>query len=1254
MAALDIAPAGDREQGAGEVSVIAGNEEVAQHLALWVIGQRPWLARDPGIYLEFKSLPPDFPKKNYNGVKTEEDFARVTNRYLDAIVEKATDYSVPERIVVDVKVSLIQNLDGSQVRFLLSDASTPHANMGLEETVPAALRTLHIQSPYKSGMTRLTEISPVPLPLPEGLIKDKTEVTVASRLRQWVDVFPESNLYVRFTLALQEGRIMLPMDTGTVTRNNSVAAEIQMHVLDAVLIRQPWGGKKGARPEEMVVHHWELENANAPMSATSMDSLAEVAARYNLGTSDDGRLIHLNSFLRNKVGLGAGKDGWGGGAHRAADLTLRAAAVIRAYPERRLDQRLAVKLAFEAMLPTERDAILPVGFQPKPRDSSMNELEWSIALRKAEPQIRQAMLAYAPRLPLPVRSYVYARLEEYSLELGGFPVRVEGGLDWLPVPPAEVGLDSKLKEIPDFLQIDEEAALALLERLRLASDDPRRLLLALDFEVGEISVPVLERETTITENELNNVVIPIKPERLALLEDIAGTRVLVERRIEQQEMGENKAFPDDYYATSVDSLRAAMLKFEGGLELVSEGVGQYQGIFEASASAKPSLVAKELERLTSLVRETYLVGAKFSLDKYDEERRGFPAKLEAFYPVVHDQDVTRFRGPPDLVTNDRDGYAFLPATATEAARISTFQHGNDIMTLVRVRPLGIDKYQLVVSRPSEVMIGPLLAGGPALQRIALTIEMAAKPQFEAVSPQVISPPERFYLDHETVDLFALASAAELYDDGSFRRMMLERIAKERFYAKNEAVAPWGMFFKNSHLELTEKTLTELLPAFTDWTKARAAALPDRVILSIGGRHPVTDCQEFHELERNKTALTVSARYDDILGASAGVLAQGFGQYVSGSSPLPGGDRVFAMSGRPSQTTQLRDILACGWLKSGSDDDIGQEIAKSKTDTLPYVDAIVVAHALPSPGSIKGQPDVFDYHLRLEDVSIKIVERGDADLPGFRGVLVFDAQVEGIDVWSKEKGKPSSIVKSVKPEDWLVAMPQNAAALDILGLTIGAQYEEFKALAVRRLPEGISYHSIARERRGLFDEASAVVKSDGSETLLAITRSVPEGKQVIGLMRHLVFAPGKATSAAVRGSLVKKYGAASREERGELYWGVPSKEIDGYQVCGGPMQFANFDAPMASADDKDKTVQDTTGIWSETWNIFGWPRDIQGMPEPFVKRALPYCGPIISARIRETIGDQVDLTLWLHDLNFAIEVDKRRGEEKENVTLDIDL
>ncbi|MCY1668982.1 hypothetical protein [Rhizobium sp. SL86] len=778
-------------------------------------------------------------------------------------------------------------------------------------------------------------------------------------------------------------------------------------------------------------------------------------------------------------------------------------------------------------------------------------------------------------------------------------------------------------------------------------------MFALDFEVGEISVPVLKRETTITEDELKNIVIPIKPERLTLVEDIAGTRVLLERQIEQQAIAENAGFPDDYYATSVDSLRAAMLNFEGGLELVTEGVGQYQGIFQASPSAKPPLVAQELQRLTSLIRETYLVGAKLSLGKYDEERGGFPARLEGFYPVVHDQDVTRFReGPPDLVTNDRDGYAFLPATAIDAARIATFQRGNEIMTLVRVRPLGIDRYQLVVSRPSEVMIGPLLKGGPALQRIALTIEMAAKPQFGAASPQMISPPERFYLDHETVDLFALASAAELYDDDAFRRMMLERIAKERYYAKNEAVAPWGMFFENPHLELTDQILTELLPAFTDWTKARAAALPDKVILSIMGRHPVTACQEFRELERGKTELTVSARYDDILGARADALAQGFGRYVSGSSPLPGGDRVFAMSGRPSQTTRLTDFLTCEWLRSDSDNDIGQKIAKSKTDTLPYVDAIVVAQALPSPGSIKGHPDAFDYHLRLEDVSIKPVERGDADLPGFRGVLVFDAHVEGIDVWSKENGKPSKIVKSVKPEDWQVALPQNAAAMDMLGLTLGAKYEEFTALAAQRLPDGISYHSIARERRGLFDEASAVVKPDGTETFLAITRSVQEGKQVIGLMRHLVFAPGKATSQAVRDSLVKKYGAASREERGELYWGIPSKEIDGYQVCGGPMQFVHSDAPTAMPDEKDKTVQDKTGIWSEAWNIFGWPREIQGMPEPFVKNALPYCGPTISARVRETIGDQVDLTLWIHDLNFAIELDKRRVEEK--VTLDIDL
>ncbi|MCY1668984.1 lysozyme inhibitor LprI family protein [Rhizobium sp. SL86] len=444
-AALGSAPAGGLEQGAGEGVFIQGNEEIARHLALWVIGQRPWLVREPGVYLEFSNnpLPPDFPTMNYNGAKGREEIARVTNQYLDAIAAKAADYALPDRIAVDVRVSLTQKVDGSQVRLTLSDVSTPHANMGLEETVPAALRTLQIQSPYDSGMARLTEVRPVPLPLPEGLAKDKTEVTLGSKPDQWVDVFPENNVYVRFTLALREGRIILTKAPGRAPGNHNVAAEIQMHVLDAVLIRQPWGGKKGARPDEIIVHHWEVENTDAPMSVASLDSLEEVAARYNLGTSNDGRLIHLNSFLRKELGLGTEKGGWGDSTNRAADLALRAAAVIRAYPERKLDVLLAVKLAFDAMLPAERDAILPVGFQPTAQDSSMNDLEWSIALREAEPYIRKAMLASAPRLPLSVRSYVNARLEEYSLELGGFPVRVEGGLDWLPVPPAEVGLNCR-------------------------------------------------------------------------------------------------------------------------------------------------------------------------------------------------------------------------------------------------------------------------------------------------------------------------------------------------------------------------------------------------------------------------------------------------------------------------------------------------------------------------------------------------------------------------------------------------------------------------------------------------------------------------------------------------------------------------------------------------------------------------------------------------------------------------------------------
>ncbi|MEL6522293.1 MAG: hypothetical protein AAFQ66_15100, partial [Pseudomonadota bacterium] len=860
--------------------------------------------------------------------------------------------------------------------------------------------------------------------------------------------------------------------------------------------------------------------------------------------------------------------------------------------------------------------------------------------------------------PLPVRGYVAGMLQQYDVGLAGFPVQFDrNSLAWLPFPGTSAGIRSLMAEAPDFLPIEEEAALELLERLQLASQNGRQIWVWLDYDAGPVK-PRVQRSGPITSAELSRLDLPHVLKSLVFSEDIAGSKILATHTFPEQKQETGPDLPEDVYATTAESLWGAFSALEGGERVLRDIANNTREMQRAPASQRETLAGQEYNRLAGLARETYLIGAMFTLGEYDPARGGFPVSRGVdLQPIAHDQDLSGI-DPPQLNVVDREGYAFLPATPEQAEAIRGFLEGPRLHSFVRVEPVGIQRYGLVISRPSEILVGPPQQNTFGIQSVALTLTVAAKPELTAGDPAEVTAPDRLYLDAETADLLALQKAPELYQDGAFARMLIERLAKERFHAKAGSTPPWGAFFQNPDEPLSTAAVQDLLPSFTAWTLERVKALPAQAVLPLaanGGRHPGTSCYDHIELQQTSTDIAVGAGYGQIFGDAAEELAQNFGRNISAETPLPGPDRVFALLGRPGQTSTSRGVVMCEWLNPRGRDDLSEALKGVSADGAAYVDLLTLVRQMPSGGRVQGRPAAVDYTVDLSEVRLVELPRQTRDLQGFKGALVVEATPQALEIWATPGGRQQpEIAATYQREDWIKVLEGLGDNADILGLTLGMALSEFLAAAAERMPEAATFTALPATEPGPYSTATALVQPpNGEQILLATTARTEAGDIVTGIMRHQVLQPGQGSIQAVLNALDKKYGTPSQrsQDNRESFWGAPPQEIDRWGVCGGHRLFRGQGAPQMATDEEDKfpvgAGMTQPGIWSQ----FGWPigKDI---PEQYDTAAYPYCGPVVSARLLDQGGGRLSLTVWLHDLTLVRELETEVVEEE--IELDLEL
>ncbi|MFW8635302.1 hypothetical protein [Cribrihabitans pelagius] len=1237
-----------------------GREAVAQGLGLWLLGQRPGFVRTYRVSnaLRRDDLPPGYPSVPEGArAGSPEDAA-----FLQAVSRLAVRVHPPQQVVLGIPVRLERPGTGQPPSLRLDP---PMVNAGLESSDPAAVRTLHVAAGYGMGKVRLIEQAPLPLPVPPAVAMRLAGTGDTSRAAQ---AHREDRTYLRAKIALGESRVRLPAETQNVygLTQNTISADIAMRVEEVALILQPrtehrprYGQPVPPAPPEQVLHVWR-RGAGQQTPPAGPASFAD----YGL-LPQGGRMLHPTSAAREHLGLPPDPGRRGPARAQAASLALRLAAVMQVGGERPLAPELALSLAFSVLKPLERDRVLPVGFRDSPEATGMSAPEWQRALRRASPAIARMVQAKAPALPVRMRGLGLLQLQTYDPASRGFAFRLDPqDLLWLQGGPANGGLWPYRNQFPEFLPVPESRAIALLQRLEVDRLPGESVVAVLDYQLGPPRV-LARGQGPVTQKELDLLEIPVIPEALHLLENLEAQTVLASFPLTRPEPADGADLPAELYLTTAASLWAAAGALPGGEAMLAERAGGLPGMGRLTNAQRLMRIRQEITRISALRRESYIVGGVLRLAGYDTARGGFALqghlRLE---PVAHRHDLSELR-PPALAAAAGEAMPFLAATPEQAQQIEVYlNRQREFRVLLRVRPLAVKEHStLLVSRPSEILAGPARQNGFP-ERIALTLTVAAKKRTEASPDATLAAPERLYLDRETVDLLTIRAEPQLYDRDAFKRMLDERLARERLAAAQGAALPWGAFFRNPDAGLTEEDLAAVLPAFTEWTRKRAARLPERLIVPMAaqgmGDHPVTGCSGFGYLAEAGRGGAVSGHAGKLLGSDAQTVRTARPQSAPPQVPAPGLDRALLLRGRASHQGIPMGFRACPSMPRHSH----LQTPSADGDAAAYTDALVILRKMPTPGAVAGRPVAYDYGIEVSGVRFVPLPPGGSDLPGFRGGIVLEGTVTELAVHTAAGSGQSKVTARLAPKDWQAAHGTAPASLEIRGLTLGMSEAEFLERARGIFPEGAAFRALPQAQPTLYGSAAALVSADGEEALAATLVPGADGALVTAILYHRRLPAGDATFAGLRSALERKYGAISVERSGrEFYWGVPAAQIDPMGLCTGTQLFQGLGAPQmqlegtggSSAENPGGTPALLPRRWAQggNWRAFGWPSDGKEARSYFrAEEVLPLCGPAVAARVGDRGREGLTLDIWLVDIPRARALAEAAPRVQEEIDLDL--
>ncbi|WP_422071652.1 hypothetical protein [Tranquillimonas rosea] len=1254
---------------------LTGEETVSKALGLWLIGQRPGLGRDQRVQnaLSNDELPPGYPVfqpipqpdrkslvgdyQRYQQYRQAEQAARFA--HFDAVAAHAATQAAPQVITLEIGANLRRTEPGTPVRLDLGSGGRYMPNRGLEASVPAALRTLHVQLGYNLGMALMREGAPLALPLPEAI--RTIEPPTGPNGTPGYDPFPNEDVFLRATMTISDQRVLLPVDAQSPMSGSRPSAEFAAQVTQVHLFRKPRTRADAPPAPEVLLASWQRSDQPA-VAQTGLNTLETFAATYAAGL-EEGRLLNTSSAYREQTGqprtlASTGQDL--NEASRTADLLIRAAAVLKASPERGFAESALLTLLDQVVDPLSRDGMVPPGFGVS--DGTLNEIARARALQEAGPKLRDYILARAPEMPLPVRSRGFGELGTYDLEseLFGLTIRPDP-LVFLPTPRTRRHLDGLLSEVAEAVRVPVDAAEALLLRLDRDTLPGRTVPVMLDMQLaGARAIP--QSSGPITMEDLQRVALDWRLERLAVHADLAGQEPLLTYAFKQPEE-EGERVPDAVYATTEETILGAWAAARGGPDVLAQGIASSSDFVrrfgQLPQSAREQRARAEAERVIAAASDDFWIGFSLQLGEYDAEAQRVAVGDVSIFPLPSRMGE-RVDDVPGLHLVRSEAFDHLSVTPEQYETIAATDGGRHALMFGHVRVADEQDgghSTLGITRPDEVLV---LRETQAGYKVALRLEMEAAPRM-AASGGTIAPPEVLRLDGEGLDLLALSLQPDLYGPPAFRRMLVERIARERADSAAGRTPAWGVFFTDVDVRLSPALIEELLSPFTEWSLARAQALPDRMLLPLGvtNRHPATGCREVYRLPSGYVAeRAVVAQLPQLLPSVE------IGESVSPVSNVtrPGGPVVHAVVGRPGHADGASGASRCEHVElRGTSSDLSTGVTGLNHGEAGYVDALVQADVPLVARGAPGGPVAIDYEIAALDVRLVPVRAAEGDQPGLRGVVVIAAEVTRIATWETDKRtRRPAPAATYEAEVWTSLLPPDEAPEhDILGLRLGASLADVEAVAAERMTDPIRHTSPPVATRGLYDHATGFATPDASEVILSIHDPGSEDSAAVALMRYRRLPPGAASVEAVRKLLTDKYGPDFQEQGNEMYWGIPPQEIDSRQVCGGHKTFrGNGALRMEPELTRDEIIaRSGEGAYrAPEWGYYGWPAPFSEFPDYALEMARVYCGPVVLARVRADVLEpgSVDLTVWLIDKPDA----ERRASEAEASapapTLDMDL
>ncbi|MCF3975100.1 peptidoglycan-binding protein [Paracoccus salsus] len=1196
---------------------ILGDDALAQRLAVWVAARQPDILEDHGVVnlLILAGIAPEIRTRKYADPALKREALRAAL--------PGPDLPPPDRVILEREVAVRPAWNGQPAVF-----DTRGLGPIIEGTPTLIDLPIRTRGPRRVAWT-LRSAQPFYLPVPDGF-------------EAWAIPGEDqrSKLLLQIDVSLSDLQpTITPLDrsyrggTGT-ARINSVT-----------LIRRAPAPSRADQPplSDQLLHVWDRGDAPASSVPDQPANAAALVALYG-GAESEGRWVPepreqvFGGFQQRMLERDWGLDWY------ALPEALALRRLVEAGPDRLPDVALADTLAQRYLTPRQKLDLFPVEIAQRTPHSKVSELALHAAMTKNAAAVRDIAVSRAPDLPLPLRQVNPVYLGEYDFGIQGFALELGNWMS-LHLPLAEPGpdmiIDARVILPPDRAQ-------SLLERIaeRNPSGAPgREIFFVVDYMIDEMLMRA-PGAGPITEAELGIVKPRSRIERAALYLDPGLTEKILDVAVPEPPQRAVAAktgmldIPVDVLATTGRSLMGAAVAADPQDVHASYLIGQMlRGRGETGDLA--AKVRRLRDEVAAEARERYWIAASMELGDYQPEQGRFPIAVEGLRAVPHDGDSTGMP-PPDLgfLTGD---LAELQVSPEEAAAIDSFRDvGNRIAAYLLVRPVevGEDDYNgsgivLKFDQPEAMLLGP--DGGNGLPDPIL-LRVGAEPAPKAPAPTVAAdgptdPPDTLLLDQEGFDLLALSLDPDIYDDLSWRRMLVQRLMRERWFeAEPDPIRgdlAWGRFYSDPMATPDASGLTALLPSFRDWTMKRVAVLPDRLVMPIGavpqGEPGCDGLSEIRAAEIGKHPNVLIRNAAAILGDLTTFAAEEAA--ITQDRARPGPDRLWL-----HDAPRLRE--SCRYH--------GRSVVRPLAGLVPQsaslVSGVVGTASMPFVGPEGHDASATAVTLRRDSVRLESLD-GLRDLPeGLRGVVLVAGPAEQVRAWRGRIGYGMEQSLSLTPPDWAPLEAAPLVAADVVGLTTGMPLAAIEEAARAHLGEAVLFTETT-PGKGMFGHARGLLNPSTGEAITAVYAPHAEGQPVVAIMRRLPLASGQTDHAALAQSLTAKYGPISREAfDGGWLWGLLPEGEDGWGVCGGESllgqperEMAPVLTPTADLGLPERSYHNRPDFWFEA----GWPEVVSDRPGQIDPAR---CGPVVGAMVFDAPQNVKILQVWLMDRKLAEEHD----------------